>query len=63
VRHDRALERIASESGRSPLDVLELFLERAAIREYDGGLSRAEAERLAVEDVREMASHQPEARP
>lgn len=27
------------------------FAERAAIREYDGNLTRAEAERLATEDV------------
>lgn len=32
-------------------DVLELFLERAAIREYDGGFPRPVAERLALEDV------------
>jgi hypothetical protein len=29
------------------LEILELFEERAAIMEYDGGLPRAEAERLA----------------
>jgi hypothetical protein len=29
------------------LDILELFEERAAIMEYDGGLPRAEAERQA----------------
>ncbi|GIX12818.1 MAG: hypothetical protein KatS3mg118_3003 [Paracoccaceae bacterium] len=29
----------------------DLFEERAAIREHDGGLDRAEAEALAVEDV------------
>lgn len=33
------------------LDLVELFEERAAIRELDGGFSRAEAERLALEDV------------
>lgn len=33
----------------------ETFLERAAIREFLGGYSRAEAERLAVDDVRQMA--------
>lgn len=32
--------------------VLELWAERAAIREYDGGQSRADAEAGAVEDVR-----------
>lgn len=31
----------------------ELFEERAGIREYDGGLSREEAERLAREDVQQ----------
>lgn len=29
----------------------EAYLERAAIYEYDAGLSRAEAERRAMEDV------------
>ena len=33
-------------------DHLELFHERAAIREYDGGLPRAEAERLAYLELR-----------
>lgn len=32
-------------------DMLELFNERAAIREYDGQKTREEAERLAREDV------------
>jgi hypothetical protein len=32
-------------------DELELFNERAGIREFDGGLSRDIAERLAEEDV------------
>jgi len=56
VKHDHSevLERIAAESGRAPLDVFELFLERAAIREYDGMYTRTEAERLAVEDVVDM---------
>lgn len=30
----------------------EALLERAAIREYDGGHPRAEAERLALEDIK-----------
>lgn len=46
-----ALESIAKASGQSPLVVLETFLERAAIREYEGGYSRAEAERLAIGDT------------
>jgi hypothetical protein len=37
-------------------DETALFEERAAIREYDGGLSRAAAERLAWLDV--MATRQ-----
>lgn len=36
-----------------PLRWRELCEERAAIREYDGGTERAEAERLAERDVRE----------
>ncbi len=31
--------------------LVEQFEERAAIREFDGGLTRAEAERLALQDV------------
>ena len=34
---------------------LDDYLERAAIREYDGGMDRAEAERQAVSDVVAMA--------
>jgi hypothetical protein len=33
-----------------------LFDERAAILEYDGGLARAEAERLASEEIKARAS-------
>ena len=29
----------------------EMYLERAAIMEYDGGLSREEAEKLALDEV------------
>ena len=36
-----------------PADVRERIHERAAIMEYDGGLSRAEAEKRAVADVLE----------
>jgi hypothetical protein len=38
------------------LEILELFEERAAIMEYDGGLPRAEAERLAWACVLREAS-------
>lgn len=53
------LEQLARETGVSPLETLELFLERAAIREYDGGFDRDEAERLALGDVRETCSNKP----
>lgn len=51
-------------SGRSPssflsLDEAALFDERAAIREYDGGLARAAAERLAWLDVISARAAQP----
>ena len=42
------------------LDEAALFDERAAIREYDGGISRAAAERLAWLDVlaaRQLVAH------
>ena len=35
----------------TPDDQLENWNERAAIREYDGGYTREEAERLATEDM------------
>jgi len=39
---------------------LELFEERAAIMEYDGGLSRVEAEHEASKDVAKVAARQRE---
>jgi hypothetical protein len=45
------VERLARQSGVPVLSVLEFFLERAAIREYDGGQLRDEAEMGALEDV------------
>lgn len=53
------LEQLARETGVSPLETPELFLERAAIREYDGGFSRDEAERLALGDVRDGLANKP----
>ncbi len=38
-------------TGRSREEVVEVFDERAAIREYLGGYSRQEAERRAIVDV------------
>lgn len=55
------LEQLARETGVSPLHVLEAFLERAAIREYDGGFSRDEAERLALADTRDVFTNYPRA--
>lgn len=34
-------------------DAKEFYQERAAIRQFEGGLSRLQAERLALDDVRE----------
>jgi hypothetical protein len=50
--HADALEHLAAQHNISPLTLVEWHLERAAIREYEAGLNRAEAERLAVEDIR-----------
>jgi hypothetical protein len=38
-----------------PIEYQEKFAERASIMEYDGNLSRSEAERQAVEDIRRTA--------
>ena len=45
------LETLAETHCINPLHILEWYLERAAIRQYEGGLSRAQAERLALQDV------------
>src|SRR5262245_61342091 len=44
------------------LDDVELFEERAAIAQYDGGLTRAEAERLAWAEVRTRCASSYDAR-
>ena len=44
------LEQLARDAGISPLVVLEEFLSRAAIREYEGGMTRDVAEARAYED-------------
>lgn len=49
---DRELRAIARATKRQLSDVIEHFTERAAIREHDGGMPRAEAERAALDDVR-----------
>ena len=43
------------ETDDAEADLAELYEERAAIMEYDGGLSREEAERLARVDVFEAS--------
>jgi hypothetical protein len=48
------LELLASVHNRPVLEVQELFNERAAIRQYDGGLTRADAESAALQDVERM---------
>ena len=45
---------LAKRSKRSIEDVTELFQERAAHREYDGGKKRKDAERLALDDVADV---------
>lgn len=49
--HSAEIERLAQAHCVSPLILLEWWLERSAIRQYEAGLSRADAERLAIEDV------------
>ena len=48
-----AVAELARDHGLDVADLLEETLERASVREYLGGVTRPEAERLAVEDVRE----------
>lgn len=51
---DRYRERViglAWQLGKSPDALVELFEERAAIREFEGGATRADAERDAYDDV------------
>lgn len=47
----RKLQDIARATKQPYADILELWQERAAIREYDGGIAREDAERLACDDV------------
>jgi hypothetical protein len=46
-----AIESFAATHGVPVLETLEYFEERAAIREYEGGLSRQEAETAALGDL------------
>lgn len=49
-----AIERLAASSGRDLLDLFELWLERASIREYCAGMGRDAAEEAALDDVRQI---------
>jgi hypothetical protein len=50
--HSPALESLARRFNLSPLEVLEFFNERAAIRQHEGNMPRGSAEEWAVEDCR-----------
>jgi hypothetical protein len=43
---------LARQLGADPDDLVDAWTERAAIREFEGGQARADAERDAVEDLR-----------
>jgi hypothetical protein len=59
--HHATIAEVAQRSGRDVVDLLDLWDERAAIREYDGEASRADAEREAAAEVEQMfAPKQPE---
>jgi hypothetical protein len=51
-----AFGQLARDVRRSRDEVIETWQERAAIREYLGNLSRAEAEALAIDDTRALLS-------
>lgn len=48
------LQTIAKNAGRDLDDAIELWIERAAIREFDGGMKRRDAESDAYYDVANM---------
>jgi len=52
--HNDELEAIAESAGVPFADVYEAWSERAGIRQYDAGVTRLQAERDAVDDVRAM---------
>jgi len=45
------IEALARRHGVNALEALEFFLERAAIREHDGGMTREAAEAEALKDL------------
>lgn len=56
--HVAMLCALAKRLGLDHVELIEEWDERAAVREYDGEMSRHEAERLAAEDVR--LAHEPQ---
>ena len=53
-RDESAAIELAQEFGADVADVLELYDERSGVREYEGNVSRAEAESGALQDVRDI---------
>jgi hypothetical protein len=53
-RHHATIGDVAQRTGRDVDELLDLWDERAAIREYDGAASRADAEREAAAEVEQM---------
>jgi hypothetical protein len=45
------IELLAKRHGCNPLHALEYFLERAAIRQHDGGMTQEQAEEEALKDL------------
>lgn len=56
--HHAAIAELASETGRDVVDLLDWWDEAAAVREYDGNVSRTDAERLAFDDVADHVRRQ-----
>jgi hypothetical protein len=54
IATSEVLAGLARSANRDPADLAEIWSERAAIREYLAGTPRAEAERLALDDVRRL---------
>lgn len=51
---------LARRIGRPDADLLERWAERAAMREYVGGSTRADAEASAVDDIRSIYTNRTE---
>ena len=56
--HHESLRELAEQTGRDVSALVEEFMARAAAREYDGGIPRQMAERLACQDVIEAYTRQ-----